>query len=401
MTTRDSFETGGPDRIDIVLPVRRPRPRIRRLDMLLRSTAALGLKPVAAPSLVFVPIGILLGSHVTGLLTLEELAHLDAAVSVGLATLGVFVGLGLRPAPGLGRYLLVAASAEAALTMAVTGFATWFLLARWGLPLEAAPATVALGLALCASASSAGAAEIIDDDAHRTATEIAALDDVLPIVVGGVLIAAIGAKSALDASRLALITAGIGLLSAAAGSLLFERARNGSERLVFILGTIVLLAGASAYLSMSPLLAGLAAGAFWTFVPGTAGSILRDDLRKIQHPLVVILLILAGASVSFTRGVAWIVAPFVLFRMTGKLGGGWVASGIAGKVAPAHLGGYLVSPGVLGLAFALSLQQVLPATAGTLLVSAAALGSLAAELLALAVVAHDETDSASVPGGET
>jgi hypothetical protein len=317
-------------------------------------------------------------------------------VSVALAVLGVFVGLGLHPATGKGQYLLAAASAEAGITMLATGLGTWFLLVEWGMPLEIGAAPFALALALLGSASSAGAAEVIDDAAHRVAVEIAALDDVLPIVVGGVLVAAMASAAALDALKLTLVTAGIGMLIAAAGSLLFERARSDSERLVFVLGTIVLLGGATAYLSLSPLLAGLVAGAFWALLPGTADAILRDDLGKIQHPLVVILVVLAGASIELTRGLAWLILPYVLFRLTGKLAGGRVASAMVGRLVSPRLGSYLVSPGVLGIAFALGLQQVVPRAAGTLLVSVAALGSLASEALVVVIAARHGEGPAAV-----
>ena len=53
-------------------------------------------------------------------------------------------------------------------------------------------------------------------------------------------------------------------------------------------------------------------------------------------------------------------------------------------VAPSDLGAYLIPPGVIGIAFALNLQQVAhqPATS---LVFAVALGAIASEALALVV----------------
>jgi hypothetical protein len=46
--------------------------------------------------------------------------------------------------------------------------------------------------------------------------------------------------------------------------------------------------------------------------------------------------------------------------MAGKLVGGWLASRMAPGVAPSDLGAYLIPPGVIGVAFALNLQQVAP-----------------------------------------
>ena len=55
--------------------------------------AALGLRPVTAPVMVFIPAGILLGPAGAGVLSLNVLSHLDPVISIVLATLGVFIGI--------------------------------------------------------------------------------------------------------------------------------------------------------------------------------------------------------------------------------------------------------------------------------------------------------------------
>ncbi|HSC28121.1 MAG TPA: hypothetical protein VLD67_12650, partial [Vicinamibacterales bacterium] len=64
-----------------------------RMAAPLRSKAALGLRPFTAPVMVFIPLGILLGPRVLGVLSEAALAHLDTVVSIVLATLGVFIGM--------------------------------------------------------------------------------------------------------------------------------------------------------------------------------------------------------------------------------------------------------------------------------------------------------------------
>jgi len=59
----------------------------------LRTHAALGLRPVTAPVMVFVPIGVVLGPQLLDVLSAEVLGHLDVVVSIALATLGVFIGI--------------------------------------------------------------------------------------------------------------------------------------------------------------------------------------------------------------------------------------------------------------------------------------------------------------------
>jgi hypothetical protein len=168
---------------------------------------------------------------------------------------------------------------------------------------------------------------------------------------------------------------------AAAGWLLFERAQGAAERAVFVVGTVVLLGGVAAYLALSPMLAGLAAGVFWTSAPGRAEKVIRDDLGKIQHALVVLLLVAAGASLVWTPIALWLFAPFVIFRLAGKLIGGSLAAWLVPHVAPADLGSHLIAPGVLGLAFALNFQQVAPSGTAAAVLAAATAGSLACEVL--------------------
>ncbi len=117
----------------------------------------------------------------------------------------------------------------------------------------------------------------------------------------------------------------LGLAVGVIGWLLIERAHSDAERGVFVMGSLALAGGASAYLALSPLLAGLAAGMFWNWSPGRADAIVRQDLQKFQHPLVVLMLLAAGASLQFSLAALWLFAPFVVFRLAGKLAGGWIA----------------------------------------------------------------------------
>ncbi|MGH9331185.1 MAG: hypothetical protein ACRD09_12135, partial [Vicinamibacterales bacterium] len=123
---------------------------------------ALGLSPTPVPGLVLLPLGVALGPHGLGLLSPIVLAYLDPAVSVAVATLGVFVGLGLDARrPHEGR-LLAAASVEAALTVTLVGAGVLLaLLALRLAPVDAglAPWLIALLIGVCAASSSTTAIE--------------------------------------------------------------------------------------------------------------------------------------------------------------------------------------------------------------------------------------------------
>ncbi|MBA3231691.1 MAG: hypothetical protein H0T05_02625 [Acidobacteria bacterium] len=359
------------------------RERLARTTGLFHTRAALGLQPVTAPVILYIPLGILLGPAGIGVISIRVLGHLDAVISIALATLGLFIGIAATTEGGARKRLLLASTAEAGVTMVAVGASILVLLGLWGLPTALPPVIVALALGISASTSAAPSIEIGDERARRIAARVADLDDVLPILVGSVVIAMLGSAGMPPALGM-LATIGIGLLVAVAGWLLLERS-HGAERGVFVLGTIALLGGCAAYLQTSPLLSGLVAGWFWALTSGKTDRVVTHELRKVQHPLIVLLLVAAGAGLTPTMAGMWLFAPYVVFRVAGKLMGGWAASRIAPGIAPSDLGAYLIPPGVIGIAFALNLQQVAPGTASAL-IFAVALGAIASELLAVIVL---------------
>ena len=309
MSTRDDWrEIGGVDALDVAIP---PRPSTGGGWLQpLRTRAALGLSPVVAPAVLFVPIGIALGPAVSNVLSPAVLGYLEAVVAVALAVLGVFVGLALdlrtardrhRPqhqkVVARDRRLFVAAGAEAAVTIVLVTGAFLVLLFAWQMPLGLPVALTALTLGLCAAASSATSAED-HSEMHAVAARIADLDDVLPVVLSGLVVVMLGSPESMplwQAVGWLFRTLVLGISIGTAGWLLFERAHSRSERNVFIAGTVALIGGTSAYLGLSPLLAGLMAGLLWVWLPGHADRVVREDLQRVQHPLIVVLLLVAGA----------------------------------------------------------------------------------------------------------
>ena len=358
------------------------RPPLRLLDLLGRTRAALGLRPLTAPALLLVPLGYALGPAGAGVLPLTVLGYLYPVVAVGLAALGIFVGFGLRLDAPSERRLLIIASLESAITIAVVAGAAGLLLTRWALPMGVPVTTAALALGLAASASAASTTAPGDPLAVRVASRVADLDDVLPILAGGVVLAmAVSSTAAGAGSRVALAVV-FGGCAAGAGWLLFDPHDDSAERGVLVTGTVALIGGGAAYVGTSPLLSGMVAGLCWRYLPGHADRMIADDLRRLQHPLVVLLLVFLGANAVPGAIALWLLGPFVIFRLTGKLFAGWAVSRLARDVVPPDLGSYLLPPGVIGLASALAFHQV-SGTAGSLaILSAVAAGTLLSELIA-------------------
>jgi hypothetical protein len=276
----------------------------------------------------------------------------------------------------------MAATLEAGITILVVTGALVYLLGTWSLPLDLPIALAALALGVCASASAAPPADLGDAEAVQSAGRVADLDDVMPILLGGFVLAIWRVDG--DAPTIAVLqTIAIGLAVGVSGWLLVERTAP-AERAVFVLGSVALLGGAPAYLGMSPLLCGMAAGLLWAATPGRSDAVFADELRKVQHPIVVLLLITAGATLETTLAGVWLLAPYVVFRMAGKILGGWSASRVAPGITPSDLGAYLLQPGVIGIAFALNLHQT-GLDAGAALVFAVSVGAIASEAIAVMV----------------
>lgn len=394
MSRHDDWrEVGGLDALDAALEPRAATGPswLRKL----RTRAALGLAPAIAPAVVFVPIGAALGPSFANVLTPAALGYLDAVVAVGLAVLGVFVGVALDLDGARSRRLFTAAGLEAAVTIVIVAGAFLVLLSAWQIPLSLPYGLTALTLGLCAAASSAASSDH-GSVTHAVAVRIADLDDVLPIVVSGVIVVMFGASEPMPiwlATGWLFRTLMLGIAIGTAGWLLFERAHSRAERNVFVAGTVALIGGTSSFLGLSPLLAGLMAGLLWAWLPGHADRVVGKDLERVQHPLVVVLLLVAGASCEFSRQAVWLSAPLVLFRLTGKLVGGWLATRIQGVVTIGELGVHLIAPGVLGIAIALCLLQVIRTPGMAAVLTAVVLATLASEALAIVLRPTEEPPS--------
>lgn len=381
---RDVPELGGRDPIDAHLgPVAAAPARPRRARWL-RARLALGLAPTPVPGLILLPLGIALGPHGIGVLSPAMLSYLDPAMSVALTALGVFIGLGVVVGRPRERRLLAGASAEALATMLIV--AVGLFAARelvW--PGADAAAWFALtAIAICASASSTSAGPQ-HGAAGMLAARIGDLDDVLPVILGGFVLALLREHQPWPAVQLFGQSIGVALLVAIAGALLVSDVTSDSEQRVFALGALLLLAGTAEYLALSALLAGFVAGLFWNIAAPRVRDRIARDVRHVQHPLVVLLLLVAGARVEGSASLAILAVAYVLFRLVGKLAGGWIAGRVTGVEAPVNMGVYLLSPGVIGIAFALNVAVAGDASTAARLLSAVVFGSIVFEVLSLFV----------------
>jgi hypothetical protein len=354
-----------------------------------RTRLALGLSPTPRPGLVLLLVGMALGPGGLGILSTPVLTALDPAVSVALAVLGVFIGLDLRFGTRREKRLLGAAILEGAITiLLVSGAALTSISSQAAIEM---PWLLALMLGVCA-ATSATTADGSSERRNSIVGRLGDLDDLLPIAIGGIVLVTLREPSAAAAVWLIAQTTCIALVIAWAGSLLVAQTSSDVEQRTFAVGTLLLLGGTAAYLSLSAICFGLLAGAFWSLTRSTARDRIVRDVRYLQHPLVVLLLLVAGARWAFSTEAFGLVGLYLMCRVAGKLMGGWLASRIAGPELPSDLGLYLMSPGVVGVAFALNTIQTRPDLPDArVLFSIVVTGSFLLELLALIAPRERET----------
>jgi hypothetical protein len=361
--------------------------RLERLWRLLpRRRPSLGVRPTAAPGWLFVLLGVLAGPRGIAVLTPGVLREMQPVTWVALAVIGVFVGMGAAQAvTGSRGREWMATGIVTGITVTLVAGGLFLLATAASVPVSGSLAAGALIAGLAASASAALDAPTSNRDVRRAA-RLADLDDIPVLVAGAGAIAWFAGDGAVLRSFLTLCAGGT---IALAGCLLFERADE-SERGTFLTGAVLLLAGAGAYLGTSPLLAGAMAGVVWVRMPGTADRITTRDLSTLQHPLVALLLVVAGALVEWTLPVLWMTAALVVLRLAARLLAS-MAAARAIRIRPALLATALINPGTVGIALAVNAVLTL-GPAYQWLAGATAASALVLELFAL-LIPQDEEDA--------
>ncbi len=150
---------------------------------------------------------------------------------------------------------------------------------------------------------------------------------------------------------------------------------------MFSIAALLLVGGIADYLSLSALAGGLLAGLFWGYVGGVARDCIERDVRYLRHPLVVLMLLAAGAKTTFSGWILVLAIAYLLLRVAGKLLGGWLARRVPGVAIPDSVGPTLLPPGVFGIAFALDATSMMESRRPSIL-AATVLGSIGSQLLA-------------------
>jgi hypothetical protein len=346
--------------------------------------AALGLAATRIPVVLTLAAGAWLGPHGIALLTTPILDALQPVIPVALAALGVLLGLGIDVRSWRESRLLAAGSVQSAVTIAAIA-AACAVTVRSSAIAELPFALFVVLVAACGGPSSSHLTAYSQSAAGARAIRIVDLNDVLPVIVAATaLTLGAGILAPREAGVLLLKAAGAGAAFAVAGRLLTDDADPDGERRVFIIAVVLLMAGAAEYLRVPSLLVGLVAGLVWGATD--RGERLAGNVRSLQHPIAVTLLVIAGARLAVSEEAVVLAAAWVLARTAGKIGGGRIASALFDRETGRLVARGSIAPGLVGIALALTVDRFFPGTgASTLLISAVVVGSMVSDVLSLTI----------------
>jgi hypothetical protein len=333
----------------------------------------------SAPVALLLLAGIAVGPQGINLLSASALPFLNPIVPVALAALGVLVGLGVGDRRSIDHRILAAGALDASITMVVVSVGIG-LLESTSLTLVEPLWPFAIVSGICAATSlTLPGGDSLEPRPH--ATRIIEAGVLLPILAGGLLLAWV--RTGAPAATLTLLGQALGVVLAlvAAGWLVLTRAPSPTEERVFALSALLLIGGAADALAVSALLVGLTAGVFWRYAGGRPRDTLGRDVLFVQHPLLVLVLLVAGARAELSLLAIALGLLYVTLRTVGAIAS-TVAARVAGRRTSDGLAGHLIRPGVFGVAFALNAAGIVGGDA-SLPLATIVLGTIGAELAAL------------------
>ena len=342
---------------------------------------ALGWSATSAPVAFLLVTGIVLGPQGISLMPQSLLLSLVPVIPVAVAALGVLVGLGVADRRAVDRKVFAAACLDVGVSMVVVWVGIALVL-LWVVPAFTPSSSWALLLAGSVCAATSLTLPRGDPLEPRSiVARVTELGVLLPVVVGGLVLAWLRAGSFIGSLALVVQATVVTLTLAAATWLLLTRTTSETEERVFAVAALLLVGGVADALSLSALLGGLVAGFFWRVAGNRPRETIRRDVLFVQHPLLVVVLLVAGARAELTLISLTLGAGYLLLRVVGTLVGGLLAVRVLGEKAPQDLWLHRLRPGAFGVAYALNAVAIVGAEASVLL-TAVVVGTIGSELVA-------------------
>ena len=296
-------------------------PKVQELEEML------GITAVIAAGFPFVLFGLVAHSEQIGLLSGSVLQYLRPFIPLGLGWIGFSIGFRfdvrrLEALPrGVGPALLLTSVLPFA---AIVGACGLILLMTDGL----GHGTFLRDAIILGTATIIGVRPPAPNPEGPTADRIAPLTQLQEgcAMIGLVLVAAFWRPTGhqvgwqLPAFAWIFVTLGMGTALGAVIYAVLHAFRGRSEITVLMLGSIALAAGMASYLRLSPIAVCFIAGALIFNFPGTWKEQVRVALVKLERPIYLVFLVVAGAMWQVTAWQGWVLLLlFVAGRLVGKV----------------------------------------------------------------------------------
>ena len=221
---------------------------------------------------------------------------------------------------------------------------------------------------------------------------IVAIDDAYGIISFAFAVALIGWLTASGSSHV-LVTAAwelggaivVGSLIGYTAGKLTGHLQDGEPTQVEAFAVVLLLVGITTWLHVSSLLAAMVAGFMVANVSKHHTRSLRE-IENIEWPFIVFFFVLSGASIdlSYVDEAIGVLLAFIIFRVLGRMAGGWLGVQLLGKKDRQTLSksiGFALTPQAgVAIGIALLIAERYPES-GTLIVAVAVASTVFFELI--------------------
>jgi hypothetical protein len=382
-------------------------PRVQEIEELL------GITAVVTAGFPFVVFG-LVGGWI-GILSDSVLAYLRPFIPLGLGWIGFSIGFRfdvrrLEALPrGVGPALLLTSVLPFG---AIVGACGLILLMSDGLE----SGSFLRDAIILGTASIIGVRPPAPNPEGPTADRIAPLVQLQEgsATIGLVVVAAFFRPSGhevgwqLPAFAWIFVTLGMGTALGAVVYAVLHAFRGRSEMTVVMLGSIALAAGMASFLRLSPIAVCFIAGALIFNFPGTWREQVRVALVKLERPIYLVFLVVAGAIWQVTAWQGWVLLLlFVAGRLVGKVVGVFLSQQTRlGEQLHIELGGLsheekvrigLAPMGALAIAIVVSAQDLYTGSTVSWMVTTVIGGAVATEIITQLLLRKLYPDDYAVP----
>jgi Kef-type K+ transport system membrane component KefB len=328
----------------------------------------------------YIILGVLIGPHVTNIMTPDVVNQLSPVMSLSLGSLGLLYGLQLRFRE-LGRgdsesYRLTFIEVLVTFLLISGAFALlfWHPLAGKGDWMAVFSGALALGATAAVSAPTAIHVTRQHYKAKGKISDrlqfVVGFDQLLGIIFFGLIFCFlhVGQTSGirpLTTTEWAAVNIGFGIILGILFFLFLGREESSNLLLLALLGIVVFASGAAYYLNLSPIFTNLLLGIMLANTSKIRGRLV-EVLQSIEKPVSVVILVVAGAAWNLSsladRWQLFLVLAglYLLLRYMGKLFGGYIAYTTSEnpELLPRRVGLGLLSQGGVAVAMIVNYRQV-------------------------------------------